>query len=158
MKKYTFKLEKVLDYRKDIEKITKQELANVQKKLQEEEERMNYYKTEYQETAHSARRESNEVLDLEGLRMLNNYLSYLDRQIEVQREVVFNCLEEVSEWKDKAKKAMQDRKSLEILKDKGYQEHVEEIKAQERIFNDELGLRGYVRNGSCSGYSVQNVE
>ena len=150
MKKYNFKLEKVLDYRKDKEKIVKQELANVEKKLQEEEERMRYFKTEFQETALNARKEKEEVLNLEGLIMLNNYLSYLDRQIQRQRNVVYQCLEEVSEWKGKAKKAMQDRKALEILKDKGYQGYVEEMKAQERIFNDELGLRGYIMGKEVS--------
>lgn len=150
MKDYKFKLEKVLEYRKDKENLAKQELANQQKKLKKAEERLSYLQYEYKEMAYYRGNEPGKELDLEGLKILNDYLSYLDLEIKGQRKVVYKLAEEVKNQQNNVKNAMQDRKTLETLKEKGYQDFLEEVKTQEKNLIDELGLRSYLDSEGSS--------
>lgn len=145
-KRYRFKLEKVLDYRKDKEMLAKQELAGLQKKLQEENNLMDRLKTEYQDNTAALQEGQHKELDLEGLKLVSHYLSYLEEEIKGQQEVIIECLEEVDGGKNRVKKTMQDRKTLEILKEKEQQNFIHRINNDEQNLNDEAGLRCHLNN------------
>lgn len=145
MKAFKFRLEKVLKYRMDRENLARQELARLEKDLRRAEERMEVLQSSYQEMVMSFQEEQGEMVTLEGLRRLSDYLVYLDREINQQGQVVFQCGQEVDRGKHRVKEAMQDRKTLEKLKDKNFHYFMEDLNSFERQVIDEVGLRNYLK-------------
>lgn len=141
MKSYNFRLERVLDYRRGLEREAQQELAERERNLFEEKKRMKLLQMEHVKTQTALKGKGEKILNLEGLRMLNSYLSYLDQSMEEQEKIILECEEVVSEVQEKVKDSMQQRKTLEKLKEKDYRVFQAEVNAEESKVIDEAGLR-----------------
>ena len=145
MKSYNFRLERVLDYRRGLEREAQQELAERERKLFEEKKRMKLLQMEHVKTQTALKGKGEKILNLEGLRMLNSYLSYLDQSMEDQEKIILECEEVVSEVQEKVKASMQQRKTLEKLKEKDYRVFQAEVNAEESKVIDEAGLRMFLQ-------------
>jgi len=141
VKSYNFRLERVLDYRRGLEREAQQELAERERNLFEEKKRMKLLQMEHVKTQTALKGKGEKILNLEGLRMLNSYLSYLDQSMEEQEKIILECEEVVSEVQEKVKDSMQQRKTLEKLKEKDYRVFQAEVNAEESKVIDEAGLR-----------------
>lgn len=150
MKRYNFRLESVLNYRIGLEREVQQELAECERKLLEEKQRMNMLQTEHVKTQTALKSREEKVLNLEALRMLSSYLYYLDIKIEEQEEIICACEKEVSQVQERVKVAMQQRETLEKFKEKDYRAFQAEVNAAESKVIDEAGLRMFIQTSSVS--------
>jgi len=139
MAKFIFNFEQLLNIKRKIEK---QEQMNLGKAMQalsasmQKLEVLNYHQEdamkEFQACLNQGRIEQLEV------KRLNENIKYYHQQVIEQKELIKLNERQVDEVKERLKKALQERKTYEILKEKAYVEYVEIEKAEEAKINDEI--------------------
>ena len=141
MHKKVFRLEKVLDFRHEMEKVCKSEFATARheydqamEQLQHEEERIDRVGTEFMDR------------QLEGIRavelqMYSDYFSKKESDIKAQRQLVTDLDQTLMEKREILIDASRDKKVLEELKKKKFKAFKQDMADKERAFLDELALR-----------------
>ncbi len=145
-KPFKFKLEKVLQMKIEEEEEQKRVFARAQKKLLEEEQKLeNLIKTlEYKKEEYKLK--LTQVAQPDYFLNFNKYLDKLKNDIEIQKVVVEQARLQVEIEKQKLQEKMNERKSFEKLKEKEYQKYLQEQKLQETKFLDELSTIRFSRN------------
>ncbi len=146
MPKDGFRLQQVLNYRREVEKARKQELAvarsefeNATRRLKSEEEKAERLARELKE------KETAGILALE-FQLYAEFSRKQSSEIRTQREVVSTLNEEVEEKREILLSAAKDKKVLESFKDKTNAAHRLEVAAKERNFLDEIAIQGNSRS------------
>lgn len=146
MPKDGFRLQQVLNYRREVEKARKQELAvvrsefeNATRRLRSEEEKAERLACELKE------KETAGILALE-FQLYAEFSRKQSSEIRTQREVVSTLNEEVEEKREILLSAAKDKKVLESFKDKTNAAHRLDVAAKERNFLDEIAIQGNSRS------------
>ncbi len=141
MDKYKFKLEKLLDIRKEKEDLAKKEFmearreqAKIQNALEELLEKQKKYKV------------SNAQETVIERKIRNNYLTALSGNISSVQAALEKKNREVEVKRQEAAARQIDRKTVEKLKEKGLEAFNKEQEHIEQNANDEFALFGYMRN------------
>lgn len=134
---YNFRLEKVLNYKENIESFKKTEFGNINLKLNKEEEILSSYNLN-KERLVSKKKESINNTNIWNLKLYNDYLYDISVNIESQEQVIDNIKEELKTAKEELLIAMQERKSFEKLKENSYNEFLHENKKKEDKVVDEI--------------------
>lgn len=137
MTSYNFRLEKLLNYKETIEGFKKTEYGQVHQRLNEEEGRLldyNLYKENLLKDKEGLIRKTN----IGNLKLFNNYLKDISKNIENQEQLVEETKEELEKVKKELLIARQEKKSFEKLKEKDYEEYLEESKKKEEKIIDEI--------------------
>ncbi|MBN8549613.1 MAG: flagellar FliJ family protein [Deltaproteobacteria bacterium] len=137
MKKFKFRLERVLQFRTAVkdEKLRELTLKNV--KLREEQDRLSALEG-------AMRRNQNEaegVVLIESFYMRGLYSSRLKEEIVNQRLTIIKCEEEVREAMAAYIEASKELKSLTTLKDRKRTEYLEYVAHEDAKFLDELATQ-----------------
>ncbi|HBN27669.1 MAG TPA: flagellar export protein FliJ [Clostridiaceae bacterium] len=141
MKKFVFKLQKVLDYRFEIEEKKKDEFAKAQKKLLSEKNKLESL-IERKKSAVEDKSNYKSKLDYQ---LLLNYIDFMDDKIENQMAEIKKAEDELAIKKDELTKSTADRKVIEKLKEKAKDEFNLEVGQKEQKLNDGFALFSYVR-------------
>lgn len=147
MAKFIFKLQSVLNLRKQKEDSIKNELANATRKLEAEKRKLSELETMLEDTV----REFNErtkKTTVHELIEFNEYLSLLNSRIKTQKENVNNAAQYVDKVREELVKAVKERKILEKLRERQFEEFLLEQKKLEQKTNDEIVSYNYNENGS----------
>lgn len=138
MAKFRYRMQSVLDVKLKLEEQAKNEFAQAQLRLNEEEDKLQALfdrKASYEEEAVAMRQASLRVLDIlanqEAIIRMDEYIAAQYEVIERQKEVV-------EEKRRSLTLVMQERKGQEKLKEKAFQEFVKEQNALESKEIDEL--------------------
>lgn len=138
MAKFRYRMQSVLDVKLKLEEQAKNEFAQAQLRLNEEEDKLQALfdrKASYEEEAVAMRQASLHVLDIlanqEAIIRMDEYIAAQYEVIERQKEVV-------EEKRRSLTLVMQERKGQEKLKEKAFQEFVKEQNALESKEIDEL--------------------
>ena len=134
---YNFRLEKVLNYKETIEGFKKTEFGEVNQKLNKEERILLDYNI-YKENLIKDKNESTIKTNIGNLKLFNNYLRDISLNIETQEQIVDQTKEELEKVKEELLIAMQEKKSFEKLKEKDYEEFLDESKKKEDKIIDEI--------------------
>ncbi|HOQ06578.1 MAG TPA: flagellar export protein FliJ [Clostridiales bacterium] len=148
MAKFIFKMQSVLNIRKQKEDSIKNELADAMRKLEAEKRKL----AELEDRLENTVREFNEKTKKSTVHELiefNEYLSVLNSRIRSQKENVNIAAQYVDKVREELVKAMKDRKILEKLKDRQYEQFLMEQKKLEQKTNDEIVSYNY--NDSNTG-------
>lgn len=137
MAKYSFRLEKVLNYKETVEGFKKTEYGEINQKLNEEEEILQKYNL-YKENLIDKKNQSTEKTNIGNLKLFNNYLKDISKNIEDQEKKINKTKEELEIAKEELLVAMQEKKSFEKLKEKDYEEYLDESKKEEAKIIDEI--------------------
>ncbi len=137
MASFNFKLEKVLNYKETIEGFKKAEYGEINQKLNEEEKKLHDY-NDYKENLINDRNQYEVKTNIGNLKLFNNYLRDVSKNIENQEEKVDKTKEELEKIKEELLIAMQEKKSFEKLKEKDYEEYLDESKKEEAKIIDEI--------------------
>lgn len=141
MKKFKFKLEKLLDIKIKEEDESKLNYTNAQNEKKIVQMNLNKLEADYKKYCDIGK--SN---DLISQKITINYLSALTNSIKLTDEKLREKEEKVIEaQKDFIEKQIK-RKSLEILKEKEIERLKKEEERIEQIQNDEFALYSYIRN------------
>lgn len=141
MKKFKFKLEKLLDINIKEEDESKLKYTNAQNEKKVVERQLNKLEENYKKYSDISKAD-----DVISQKVTINYLSALTQSIKITDEKLKEKEKKVIEaQKDFIEKQIK-RKSLEILKEKEMERVRKEEERVEQITNDEFALYAYIRN------------
>lgn len=132
---YSFRLEKVLNYKENIENIKKGEYGDINRRLNNEEEKLLNYNI-HKEDLLTKKYESIKNTNVANLKLYNNYLQEISSNIEKQEMVISNIKEELEKTKEELLVAMREKKVFEKLKENDYNEFLKEVKKDEEKLVD----------------------
>lgn len=137
MARFLFKFQSILNLKIRLEEQQKIAFATARKALDEEEEKLNNLylrKEEYEEKGRNLRNESLHVLDI-----LENETAIvrIKEFIVTQTENVKKAEEALEEERAKLEEMMKERKMYEKLREKAFDEFLQEINHEEGVANDE---------------------
>lgn len=136
-----FRLEQVLNYRKEVEKVrtlelvtAKQEFEGACERLKQEERKVDHLNTEFLDR----QREGISVMDLQ---IYADFFQRKSADMKLQRLEADNLNNRMAEKQTILVAAAMEKKVLESLKDKKAMAHKREMDEKERAFLEELSLR-----------------
>lgn len=147
---FKFSLEQILQYRSGLEERAQEELAR-RRLIMEEAARKLDVLYEKQEIMHTFWREQTEKeIDLNFLNYTYDYLMHLGDSIHAGTEEKKKTIAEVDEQRTELKKCWQERRVMELVKDKFYEEYRDADNKRERAATDDLSLASFVRRSRNS--------
>jgi flagellar FliJ protein len=137
----TFELEQVLMYRREMEKLRKQELAEAKhvleqanNELQREEELVGLLSREFNGCQKN-------LACIDDVRMYADFFSRKREEIKQQKEQIETLDQAMNEKRSDLMEASKEKKILELLKEKKAVEFRQEMAAKERNFLDEISIQ-----------------
>lgn len=141
MEKFHFRLEKLLEIRRELEDESKIQFKNAQDEKVKAEEELQSLKEKYKEV--SKNKNCSTIFEY---KIVNNYINFLDKRIEEEKINLKNKTIAVEEKRKELIDKQRDRKAVEKLRENKYLEYVKEAQAIEQKNNDEFALYGFIRN------------
>jgi flagellar FliJ protein len=136
-----FELEQVLMYRREIEKVRKQEFSAAKhgleianQELQREEELVVILTQEFKKCQQS-------LVCIDDLRMYSDFFARKKEDIRQQKDNIVSLDQIMNEKRFDLLEASRDKKVLESLKEKKANEFRQEMAAKERNFLDEISIQ-----------------
>lgn len=137
MKKFDFRLNKVLDYRENRRKESKEELAQRNNELQEVVKQIDFITREQNKLAEK----DNTSLDVAELLLSSGYQDKLLSRLKEQKVFEQKAQGEVDLARENYIAKSRDVKALELLKNRKLEEHKVDVKRSERKILDEVAHR-----------------
>ena len=145
MKKFSFRLDRLLNYRKYLEKQAQKNLFNAKNEALKREKVLEGLIQTRTETGKRCREEGAKGMDVPWYRIYQSFLEKSERDVETARSRL-----QKGEARVKAKVAILEKKSvrkktLEVLKDKQYKKYLHQLGKEEQKAMDELAVMGRKR-------------
>ncbi len=146
MKPFVFKLETVLDLRRRKEEDASVRLSEARNNLRRAREALENLNEQQQQSWEEFRNKqmSGELL-VPDYQLWHNFLFFLKKSIEKQKEVVAELTEKAVIALKEMEKAMKDRKAVEKLKEKRFEQYKLALQAEEQAMLDEIAITRYQR-------------
>ncbi|MFY9115396.1 MAG: flagellar export protein FliJ [Dethiobacteria bacterium] len=148
---FKFSLEQILKYRHGLEEQAQEELARRKAAMEEIARRLSVLKDERESIHEIWRRQTEREIDLVSLCNTYTYLQHLGGKIKRKTEEKKRSVESVDKQRVELKKRWQDRRVMEILKDKSLAEYRESENRREHKVVDELSLNSFARKRRLDG-------
>ena len=142
---YRFKLEALLNHRRHQEEICQKELAQCQRRLAGEQEklrRIKHLKRDYLLKLHERQKGSISISDVI---LYMNYVARLSEEIELQTACVRESAKQVNQKRNKLIGIVKKRKTLERLKEKDQMTYRKKLMLDERKLMDEVATTRHAR-------------
>ena len=141
----TFKLEQVLVYRREMEKLRKQEFAVSQQVLEQAGQELKREEELVEILAQEFYRCQQEIECIDDMRMYSDFFARKRETIVQQKEQIeqLGCI--MNEKQSDLMEASKEKKVLESLKEKKATEFRQEIATKERNFLDEISVQKKVK-------------
>ncbi len=143
MKAFTFELEPLLFMRKTAEEACGEKLQTELHKLHEMQEILKNLHTEYRESCTKLNSGSFSISELE---FHNRWSNRLLKQLNEARSAVMAQTRRVNDLRKEMLELHQDKRVIEVLKEKEYKKYVKEADRQENKDNDELTIQRFNLN------------
>ncbi|MCR4402726.1 MAG: flagellar export protein FliJ [Firmicutes bacterium] len=147
MKRFRFRLEKLLEVRRLRENALQQDLARAQEALRREKGVLETLGAARGATLEALRANVCGTLNVQDIAAYYRYLGFLAHRIEEQRAVVERAAREEAAKRDALIAARRRRKVVEKLRERAYARYREGILREEQAFLDEVGSMRYARKG-----------
>ena len=135
-----FRLQRVLDYRRQHEKDCEHALHQVQLLHQQEAARLAALQTEAQAQEEHLEQARGLALSPEELQGWQRYHQVLTQRIAAQQDIVAQAAQVATEQRQKLLVARQETKVIEKLRDKAKQRYLRELTSRDQQLLDELAL------------------
>ena len=142
---YRFKLEALLTHRRHQEEVGQKELAQAQRKLSDEREKLDQKKREKQESLKSLQAKKKESTTVTDILLYMNYIQQLSKEIEDQAMRAHKTAKIVDQKRHELVSIMQKHKTLKKLKNKEQQAYQQKMMQNERKFVDEIASIRHAR-------------
>ncbi len=143
MAAYKFKLQKLLDFRLDMEDEKKNQLSLALKRLDQEKERLSELKASQSELVKAFKEKTSIGIAVNELKLLMNYIDYYKRGIKEQKTRIKMAEDYVSACREELIKATQEKKMIEKLKEIDHKKYLyEEQKKEEKFIDDLVSFKG----------------
>ena len=158
MARFRFSMQNLLNIKEQLENQKKMEYATAQEQVRRQQEKLEQLKLSKEELFEQGRKLRQTTLDFLAIKENDASLVVMDERIRKQEYRVESAMEDLEEARLALQTAMQERKTLEKLKEKAYINFLEEERAAESKEVDELvsytyGLRMKENtDGGSGGY------
>ena len=139
-------MEKILKYRSGLEEQAQLEQKRRDLMAEAATRRVEELREEQEYTYSYMRAQTQKEIDLTYLGYTYTYLSDLGSRIDTGVADKISKMKKADEQRHVLKKCWQDRRVMEIIQDKCYDDYREAEIREERNSNDELALNSFVRN------------
>lgn len=139
MMNFKFKMEKVLEYKSNVEKSKVEDYARMNNKLSLETEHLSNLESELKE------RTREKVTEINAMKMQFLYKEKLKTQVQHQKVKVEEVFQKTNVARDVLIEARKDRKIMEMLKDKDKEKHRHEMLLQEQKELDDLSIMRFAK-------------
>lgn len=147
MRKFSFSLQKVLEYREHVEEELAAELARREEAAERERQALLHLEEEYRRTREELKREQEaRRIDLPAIELRRFFLIVQAGRIAQQRELVQVLEQAVAECRRRLVKARQETEALKQLRAKKFLAYRKACLSEEQAFLDEAGLRGFFKH------------
>lgn len=137
----SFKLEQVLVYRGEIEKVCKQEFAAAKQGLEKAHDELLREEEYVNDLTHEFCNRQQELDCIDEMRMYSDFFARKREEIKSQKERVEQLDRVMNERREVLLDATKDKKVLESLKQKKFDEFRQEMKQKESNFLDEISIQ-----------------
>lgn len=141
MEHFNYRLQNVLDFKLEIEDKKKKEFVQCLKIYMQEEKKL--------KDLIERKKEEESKKDLKnGADCISyaRYINYLENAINIQHQNVKKSKEKLEKSKEELLKSTSDRKVLEKLKDKAFEEFMQLQNKKEQNLNDDYAIYSFIRN------------
>ena len=138
MTKFTFRLESILSIKLKLEEQAKMEFGAAKMKLNEEQDKLDGLFTKKSEYEEELKKLYSDDLDVKRINVTARAIDIVDEQIKVQKYAVKRAEKQVDLATQKLNTVMQERKSMEKLKENRFAEYMREYNEEEGKQTDEL--------------------
>jgi flagellar FliJ protein len=140
---YKFKLQKLLDYRINMEDDRKNQLSLAIKRLEQEKDRLLELKSRQKEVDSDFKEKTSQGIAVNKLKLLVNYIDYYKRGIKEQKIKIKMAEDYVSTCREELIKATQEKKMIEKLREIDYSKFMyTEQKKEEKLVDDLVSFKG----------------
>lgn len=138
MPSFKFRLQTLLNLKKQFEKSAKNELGIAIMKLEEEKGKLKSICDEIYDNTNDFRKACSGIILPEKIKELKSFLEFLHGAKERQEENVKKQEENVDKIREKLVEIMKEKKVLENLREKEFHEYLKEEERKEQLRVDEL--------------------
>lgn len=135
---FKFRLQKILEHRETLENIKKGEFGKAQNNLNIEKEKLTEFINAKQAIAIQKEERSKASITMNELQKYNNYLMNLSEKIQLQTKTIEQAKQEVERVRKELIETTKDKKIIEKLKTRDYEEFLYEEKIKEEKENDQF--------------------
>ncbi len=139
MARFNFKMQRLLEIRKHLENEKALEVHMAEMVLVEKEKELELLESEKRELM--SRRDASDTVDLTLTQMFHDYLRQKNNQIAQQHGKIREARKETDARRKELVQKVQERKSIELLKEKKYLEFKKELNKKLALFENEVALR-----------------
>lgn len=139
---YKFRLQKLLNYKVNMEEEKKNEMSIASKRLEEEKGRLLELKRKLNEMSNILKEKTSQGMAVNELKLLANYIDYYKRGIKEQIVKIKMAEDYLSTCRAELIKATQEKKMIEKLKEIDYGKYLyEEQKKEEKLVDDLVSFK-----------------
>ena len=138
MTKFTFRLESILSIKLKLEEQAKMEFGAAKMKLSEEQDKLDGLYNKKSGYEEELKKLYSEDLDIKRINGTARAIEIVDEQIKMQKYAVKRAEKQVDLATQNLNTVMQERKSMEKLKEKRFAEYMREYNEEESKQTDEL--------------------
>ncbi|MCX7922375.1 MAG: flagellar export protein FliJ [Clostridia bacterium] len=138
MPKFVFKLQPLLNIKTQMEDSLKNELGKATQKLEDEKRVLKGIELEQETIINEINIKSTHGVLVEKLKEYSTYISFLKDKANLQKENINLAQNNVDKYREQLIKVVQEKKILEKLKEKQYQEFLKDQMKEEQKLNDEI--------------------
>lgn len=147
MAKFIYRMQNILDLKIKLEEQAKIAFSLANGKLREEEEKLRQIYKERKLYENRLKRLAGGRLDLLEMRRCSEAIEVKKHQAEEQKKQIKIAERNVEIARKKLNDVMVERKTQEILREKAFDEYMQELKEEEKKVTDELTSYQYNGNG-----------
>jgi flagellar FliJ protein len=136
-----FELEQVLTYRREMEKVRRQEFATAKRGLELAGQELVREETHVERLSQEFQRRQQELGCIDDLRMYADFFSRKREEIKLHKERIEQLDQIAGEKRLDLLEASKEKKVLESLKEKKAEEFKQEMAAREQNFLDEISIQ-----------------
>lgn len=141
MKRFTFRLEPLFEYRQRLEEISRKEFGEALKRLEEEELKLSFLREEHKKSSLECDRMKEEGAHSSDITPYFDYLLGLKLHMDEQQKVIRAVKEALEAKRTELVKASQDKKVMEKMKERSFTAYNEALNKEEQKQSDDLANR-----------------
>jgi len=135
---YKFNLEQLLNHRRYQEEVLQKELAGLKKHLTEEEHKLRALRKKKRQFLLQFQKKQKDGRPASEIKLYFDFVEHLSKKIDAQHQNVLEAKRTFNLKRQDLITAMKERKTLDRLKEKGWQAYQQEQSKKERDFMDEV--------------------
>lgn len=149
MGKFIFRLQPLLNVKKQFEENLKNELGKAMQALEKEKQKLVLIENDKKRCIDEFNDHTSRGVRVEKLREYNIYISLLNDRIVIQKEAIKKAKQNADGIRDQLVEIMKEREMLEKLREKKFQHYLKEQLSEEQKVLDEIA--SYKHNKSLTG-------